>query len=395
MRALSAAAMAAGLGMAFLGSAAPTRLNPANSDLAPVASLKVLKPNVELSSAPGSLISVGSDRPVHAGDKVRTGQDSSAVVSLKGGTVELAPLTEVEVGRDGIRVRTGSLLVSGALPMEIRGARITTSGWVRVDADLSSRVGAYEGSARVGHDGRTVNVSRYRQVSFSAGRFPRDTSPLRVSPLDPWDRRLLGDELELERTLRSYLLGLASRPDLVASALRRLGAGGSSIDPIDGLDGAPVSFSSEELVIAASIADASQAGLERVLRSRSEGASWAVIAAAMGAHADPVYSRFQEALNSSDLERSAASGSPVASGVRGGASAMQTASATEAAPALAESAGSGPAADPPAESTPAGEASEGSTSDRAPAGPGADCSDCGAVTALVCNTIGVCLHARL
>jgi len=155
---------------------------------------------------------------VAEGSALTTARDAS--VRLEDGedlAVELAGETRATiVSSQRASLDLGAALAEtakGSFAFDSRGVGVTVSnGAARLDRRLGTlRVGVYKGSAHLDLVGRTADVPVYRQQDFAGGvPLERDPTPLTLDDRDPWDRRLLGDVLELDKGLAQFVRGFNS-----------------------------------------------------------------------------------------------------------------------------------------------------------------------------------------
>jgi hypothetical protein len=233
---------------------------------------------------------VTEPQELSVGDSIRTGPGGMAFVEFPGDrAVELAPSTELAIpaadrselahGRALFHAPDGMTVASG--PAQIEG----TGEYFRVDRYVGAlRLGVYSGSASIeGWDGRVPSL---HQVGVSAGIVPEPPRPLDLDPRDRWDRRLLGDAMDLGDALTDIARGLASqlRPRAEAVPLesvlpQRFPARGAqselrSVPVADGLVAAMVALQ------AARADDRSPLQVLRdVVRLRQLGAEWSIVVA--------------------------------------------------------------------------------------------------------------------
>jgi hypothetical protein len=320
--------------------------------------LRVLSQPVELARPGDEYRALRATVAISSGSRVRVGPGGSALLVGPGSTTEAAPGAELELRAGHVVLRRGSVLVQGRLGLEAADATIATQGAVRLDRGLTVRVGAYEGSADISFTARRLTVARYREIVFSPGFFPRASSPLRVSGPDAWDRRILADELELDRSLNAFAVGLLPRPQVVETGIVALvGLGISALPPAPS---APLP--AVDKLLASAIAAAAPGGpntLSVAFALRSEGAAWAVVAATLGARTEQVLSRLQAAIG------------------------------PQSPPPAATAAPAGTAQPTPRPATPGP-----STPSPAPPRPSPTPTP-GPVTTLICNAVGICLEVPL
>ena len=160
-------------------------------------------------------------RALREGDIVRPGwgivSSPGASVRLEGGekrAVELAGDTRAAVlGSRRMSLEHGSALGetgSGSLSFDVTGTNVRLNdGAARLVNELGTlHVGVYSGEAHVDLLGTVVDVPPLRQQDFLGGSAAERTpAPLELHPSDPWDRRLLGDVIELDTRLTQFKRG--------------------------------------------------------------------------------------------------------------------------------------------------------------------------------------------
>ncbi|MDP1820851.1 MAG: hypothetical protein Q8K58_13310 [Acidimicrobiales bacterium] len=211
---------------------------------------------------------------------------------LAGDLLVVAPDgTAVTVGSSGVQVAGGAAQVSKPAGVEVS-------------------VAAYDTGVHIESGGQEREVIALREMQVPALGLPPDAPrPLQYEASDPWDRRFLGEAIDLGTRLealaagytdnlargqgrtveffRGVLPGLADEPDFTASLL----------DP----DRPP-----GETLIGAAIADLGRRGsfLERwelVFRFRGEHAAWGLVARDQGVDSLPLTTAVTEAVNDSPL----------------------------------------------------------------------------------------------
>ena len=160
-------------------------------------------------------------RTLREGDVVRPGSaltaGPGARVRLEGGekrALELAGDTRASIlGSRRISLDNGSVLGEtgeGSLSVDATGMNVRLNdGAARVIRQLGTlHVGVYAGDAHVDLLGNVVDIPAYRQQDFSGGSaVERTPVPLDLKETDPWDRRLLGDVIELDAKLNQFRRG--------------------------------------------------------------------------------------------------------------------------------------------------------------------------------------------
>jgi len=144
--------------------------------------------------------------------KVLSGQVGLELQS--GPRLELRRGSEVRVdGRPALL--DGDLLVasSGERPLTVQagGSLVTVAGSARLSRDLAVSAASYRGGLRIQSAGRSLKVPALRQADIpSLGVVPPEPEPLDYDPRDEWDRRFLGDAIELGDELEAKSEGFTS-----------------------------------------------------------------------------------------------------------------------------------------------------------------------------------------
>lgn len=217
----------------------------------------------------------------------------------------------VVVAGDEVRFRAGDVDVELA------------SGAARVQRGLGVTVALYAGGAVVRSAGRELpgGLAALRQVSVPAtGLLPRRPAPLRYDDVepDPWDRRFLGDAIdlgsELDRRARGFTGQLGARVAVDAPLLRRVLprlAGESDFG--DGLLGGADRTAGEALVGAAIVVEGGDASFRQrwddVFAFRDDGARWGLVALDQQVQRDALLATIVDAYSRSPVLFAAPSGS--------------------------------------------------------------------------------------
>lgn len=322
-------------------------LNVAVLAFALVASAMVTPDNPEITSA--TSLTLNGTAEVERGGQTRrlaTGQHGlaigdrvqifagEAVLTLAGdGSLELragsgmAGDSRVEIGAVPALLDGEALLVAGAEEqvVEAGGARLSlVDGAARLSRSASATFAVYEGRANLSTAGGTLDdgLPALRQVVVGdEGMLPLTPSPLRVSePPDPWDRRFLGEAIDLSAVLEQRSIGFTTllqddfSPDVffyqavLDGLLLEPGFDQSLLDEQD----RPVG----ETLVGAAIALVGQGGDFRarwheVFELRQEGASWGIIALDQAASRESLQAALDEAVARSPLLFAPPSSGPV------------------------------------------------------------------------------------
>lgn len=229
------------------------------------------------------------------GDRVRAvGSTARAVLDLgrERGRLEIRGGSAVRVG-EAPELTAGDLLVEPArtpLTVVSRSVRATVASGAaaRLRRGLAFDAAVYEGRTSVSSAGRSLAVSALRQATVSGpGLVPTRPSPLRYRDADGWDRRFLGEAIDLGRDLEARSRGITAQLPADAGTtpgFYRLVLPGLDREPaFTGalLDATPAP-SGERIVGAAIILAGRRGGFAERWRSafsfRFEGAAWGLVA---------------------------------------------------------------------------------------------------------------------
>ena len=273
---------------------------------------------------------VTGERELRPGDEVEM-LEGTATVELAGDVV-LELREAVDDGRasalrmdDVPTLLRGDLLVvaGGSEPAEIEAAGTTlavSSGAARVSRALNVRAGVYEGALAITSASREVEVDELHQVAVPALGLVAAPRPLQLDARDPWDRRILGDVIQLSGELDRRAQGFTSQVGAGASEpeffLTRFEAPAVDEDDVRSVF-RPGRTAGEHLIgiAIASLGDDGDAGerLDRVFRFRAAGAAWGVVARREGVEREPLLARVDDVIAGDDIEL--ALSAPVGDGV--------------------------------------------------------------------------------
>jgi hypothetical protein len=255
---------------------------------------------------------------LHAGDQV-TLTDGTGALHLKGGA-----LLELRAGTGGDE---DSSVVVGPVPVLHAGdVLVTSEGHQRLSADetvldvslgaarVSRTVGvvvaAYDAAVHVDSAGEERDVKALRQLTVPALGHPRDQAvPLDYDARDAWDRRFLGEAIELGQRLESIALGytqnLTDGQGRTVAFYRTVlpGLGDEAEFTPDLLTG---SRPAGETLVGAAIADLGRRGTfterwKSVFAFRDEGAAWGLVALDQGVDRSPLLGAVTNAVDESPL----------------------------------------------------------------------------------------------
>ncbi len=204
----------------------------------------------------------------------------------KAGAFELGERSHVvyeSVGR--VSLETGAVLVRATAPLIVRAGALQAGleqGLYRVDSRFAVRVGSYRGVVVVSSGTSRISVPALRQVEVAGGIFQRETTPLRITTRDPWDRRALADVFDLDRQLRSYarafeatLSDRAKDPKFYSALAGRVPAPVFARYLADRVEPGDLLFG---VLMAIRLRRATEQGIDGLLELRDAGATWGMIA---------------------------------------------------------------------------------------------------------------------
>jgi hypothetical protein len=261
---------------------------------------------VSVVGADGTIRDVGDGDTLRRGDRVRTGRDGSAVLTVERRRVVLAGDTEVVVP-DGasLDVRRGSVLLDrrvgpglSVVAGDVHLERDDAPGALRIDRGFVVQVSVYTGRARVSTStGRRLRLDALHGVGVAGRTLPSAGRPLALStPVHPWERDLLADVVSADAAINRLASG---RIDATLGTAARARAYVSSF--ADVLDDVSSTAPASEAVLPVAIGRAGRGGAERtrvaaVRDLRAEGGSWGVVASITKARSGDVASRLETLL---------------------------------------------------------------------------------------------------
>jgi hypothetical protein len=244
----------------------------------------------------GAAVTVHRGSPVSAADALLRAGDSITVnsgvatVRTAAGSLFARAGSAIAITDGAPRVTRGDVIVQGkSFTVAMRSATADITGTARVRQALTLEIGMYNGGAVVRTMTETLGVPRLRRaiVAGAGGPAAVQIAPLVLDATDNWDRKFLGDALELDVVLTARSRGLTMQ---VAgggnSVLDKLLATPAWKDALTVLSDTPIG----EVIVAAELARAAnlpKEAVEAALRLRSEGASWGLIALDQGVHSIP------------------------------------------------------------------------------------------------------------
>lgn len=210
-------------------------------------------------------------------------------------------------------LQAGDVLASSdeeiALSVDETRVRVV-AGSARASRDTGLEVAAYDADVEIDSAGQQRRVPALREMSVPAlGRPPGAAQPLDYDARDPWDRRFLGEAIDLGQRLEAladgYTQNLPSSTVVDAAFFRQV-LPGLADDP-DFTDALLAGDSAVgETLIGAAIADLGERGsfLERweaVFEFRGAGAAWGLVALDQGVDRTPLLGSVTQAVDDSPL----------------------------------------------------------------------------------------------
>lgn len=276
----------------------------------------------QVASGDGPARTVDGSRTLHAGDRVKV-DSGNAVVSFSGDRqIELRNGSEVALGAsaDTLDLRpslvAGDLLVTASgsddsLAVTVADSEVSVvGGSARLGRGAAATVASYDAEVTVGSAGRSLKVPALRQVTVpAAGLLPGRPSPLIFKAGDSWDRRFLGDAIDLGNQLvarsrgftaqlgpgegrtagfyRQILPALGDEPAFDVSLL------GADRSPGEALVGLAITVQGTRGTFADRLAS--------VFAFHDDGAAWGLVALDQGVNRAPLLSGVDEAIGRGPL----------------------------------------------------------------------------------------------
>lgn len=233
-------------------------------------------------------------RTLHDGARVRLLGGEARLSLPGGGVLELRRGTEVVLGERPTLV-SGELLVVPAAPtplvVTVGGTRVTALGPARLERDLALSVASYSVGLRLESAGRRLAVAGLRQASVaSLGDVPSRARPLDYDGGDSWDRRFLGNAIDLGAELEARSRGFSA--SLGPDEGRTIGFYRLLLPALEGEPGfGPSSLVGNrppgEMLVGTALALGGRRGsfvtrLSEVFSFRDDGADWGLVALEQG-----------------------------------------------------------------------------------------------------------------
>lgn len=255
---------------------------------------------------------------VRSGDRVELSKGVGRMVLRDGVRLELraglgdSANTMLRMGATPV-LEAGDLLVTapGVASLSAAGTRLVVeSGAAQISRVLGMAVATYDGSVHLDSAGLRREVPALREMRVPAlGRPPQHPRPLEYRSDDPWDRRFLGEAIELGRTLQALANGYTQ--NLNAGEGRtpgffRLVLPGLNDEATFDATLIDVTKPPGETLVGAAIVDLGRRGAfaERwrsVFDFRDQGAEWGLVALDQRVSGTPLLGAIEQAVGSSPL----------------------------------------------------------------------------------------------
>jgi hypothetical protein len=266
--------------------------------------------------------SAHSDQHLHRNDRVRVLQGLTEVHFSADRTVELRPGAEVQVLPQPALLKGDVLVTAKGTQLTVAAgsadARVS-DGAAHVSRALGVTAASYVGEVAVTSAGRDLVVPALRQAGVPGpGLLPANPTPLDYRADNPWDRRYLGDAIDLGDELQARSQGFTAQlaPDEGHTAgfyrqlLPALESQSGFTQALLGPDMAP-----GETLVGAAIAVQGRGGdfLDRwrsVFAFHSQGARWGLVALDQHVTRAPLLSEVDNALGRRSVGTTIAAGAP-------------------------------------------------------------------------------------
>lgn len=258
---------------------------------------------------------IDGDTDVRSGDRVII-TDGVAVMRLSGGTqLELrqgqgdAANSTVVMGKRPV-LEAGDLLVTTPqeVGLEADGTDVQVrQGAVRLTRAFGMSVAAYDADVSLDSAGVLAQVPALRQMVVpDLGRPPRRPRPIEYDDRDTWDRRFLGEAVELGRSLEQIANGLTnSLPDGEGRTpgFFRIVLPGLEDEPAFDVRNLDPDREPGDTLIGAAITDLGRRGSfdsrwDDVFQFHDEGAEWGIVALDQAVRSEPLVGSVEDALDS-------------------------------------------------------------------------------------------------
>lgn len=255
---------------------------------------------------------------LHSGDRVELSKGTGRMILRDGNRMELraglgdAANSMVRMGTTPV-LEAGDLLVSSPGRAKVSAAGTTLvvqAGAAQVSRSLGMGVAAYDGVVHLSSAGLTREVPALREMQVPAlGRPPQRPRPLDYRASDPWDRRFLGEAIDLGKTLEAMANGYTqnlNRGEGRTPGFFRLVLPGLQAEPQFGAELIDLAKPPGETLVGAAITELGRRGgfAERwhsVFGFRDEGAEWGLVALDQKVSGTPLLGSIEQAVGSSPL----------------------------------------------------------------------------------------------
>ena len=237
------------------------------------------------------------------GAELHTGQGGGAQLTTAGRRVYLGSQSTLVV-RDGVRedLTRGLAMVDardGAhLDLTTPAGRVSTPGGAvsRVEEGMLTRVAAYYGTVTLHPVGRASStaVPHLHQLKVQPQSLPQRTTPLQLTPGDPWERTVAADLVSADEELNNLAAGLSLQEGEIYLAKLPTSLRSGSVPPL----GSPAR-GEEALTFAVASAASDKDALTNVRAYRGDLGSWGVVAALVRAPVGKVSDALSRALSPS------------------------------------------------------------------------------------------------
>jgi hypothetical protein len=269
-----------------------------------------------------------TDQRLHRGERVRVLQGVAEMSFAGQRALELRPGSEV-------RVLPQPELVAGDVLATAKDTAFTVNagtadahvrkGATHIVRGLGATASTYSGEVTVSSAGRDLNIPALRQAAVAGpGLVPTNASPLDYRADNPWDRRFLGDAIELGDELQARSQGFTAQlaPDEghTAGFYRQL-VPALDKEPAFGQPLLTPDLAAGETLVGAAISVQGHEGdfagrWHSVFTFRSEGARWGLVALDQRVSRGPLLSEVDDALGRRSVgttsAAAASAGAPVA-----------------------------------------------------------------------------------
>ena len=235
---------------------------------------------------------------------------SGAVLELRSGLGD-AGSSRVLMG-DVPVLEAGDLLVQSKSSTAVEAARTVVTvadGAAQVSRSLGMAVATYDGAVRLDSAGEERAVPALREVRVPTLGGPRAARPLDYDDHDPWDRRFLGEAIDLGNRLQRLATGYTQTlnpGEGRTPGFFRIVLPGLEDEPEFGADLIDLDRPPGETLIGAAITELGRRGgfaarWQSVFDFRDAGAHWGLVALDQQVSGEPLLGTIEQALGASPL----------------------------------------------------------------------------------------------